>query len=99
MRPRLTELLRAVYPASRQIPLVWDQALLRERAPSYFRRNVLAEACVICADFLWPGAPLPVATAFAFLSVVFSLTTSLAAIALAKQRESLIGALLGRGQR
>lgn len=96
MRRRSFDLLRAIYPTSKGGLLAWDQALMRERAACYFRRNVLAEACVICAEFLWPDAPWPVAGLLGVLSVLCTWTASVAAVVLLQRRESLLDALLGR---
>lgn len=99
MSQRFSELLRAIYPAGRGSPFAWDQALLRERAARYFRRNTLVEVCMICVNFLWPAAPWPAVGLLAFLSVICTWTACIAAIALLENGESLLGALLGRRDR
>ena len=96
MSRRFSELLRAIYPARKDNLLAWDQASLSERAACYFRRNVLAEACVICAGFLWPDAPWPIAGLLGVLSVLCTWTASMSAVVLLQRRESLLDALLGR---
>ena len=94
----LTELLRAVWPAGSPW-WAWDQALLRNNAAAYFRRNVLAELVVVCAGVLASSPPLVLAVIEGAASVVFSLVACVACLVLVGERKSLLGALLGRDER
>lgn len=92
---RLTELLRAIYPAGAAW-WAWDQALLRSNAAAYFRRGLLLELVLICAGLLAPSPPLALDVLEGAASVVFSLVACTACLVLVGEQKSLLDALIGR---